>query len=145
MVSPRGALAQQMAPNCPLPVQIAVTFLESRCTRTTLSSPQTFYRYYNTPQNRTGRYLTTDVFTTNVEVIRKLALHQDWGNKAERMLMVTVPAGTPVYQGIVAPQVPIACYPGGGQQTFIADSRDPALVWTDGPSLTLQPFQCNQP
>ncbi|MFM8275888.1 MAG: hypothetical protein ACKN89_02660 [Cyanobium sp.] len=139
------ALAQQLAPNCPLPQEIAATFLNATCTKATLPAAQTFYRYFSSPQNRYGRYLTTDRFSTNVEVISKLALNQAWGNKAERELSVTLPAGTVVYQGIVGPQTPTSCYPGGAQQTFIENSKDPAIVWTDGPTLTLKPFQCNQP
>ena len=139
------ALAQQLAPNCPLPQDIAATFLNATCTKATLPAAQTFYRYFHSPQNRYGRYLTTDRFSTNVDVISKLALNQAWGNKAERELSVTLPAGTVVYQGIVGPQTPAACYPGGAQQTFIENSKDPAIVWTDGPALTLKPFQCNQP
>ncbi|MEB3361013.1 MAG: hypothetical protein VKI42_02680 [Synechococcaceae cyanobacterium] len=142
---PSAALAQQLAPNCPLPLEIAATFANATCTKTTLPAPQTFYRYFHSPQNRYGRYLTTDRFTTNVEVIRKLALNQAWGNRAERELSVTLPAGTVVFQGVVGPQTPVACYPGGAQQTFIENSKDPAIVWTDGPALTLLPFQCDQP
>ena len=131
--------------NCPLPVTIAATFKDSTCTKTTLPAAQTFYRYFHSPQNRYGRYLTTDRFGTNVDAISKLALHQDWGNRAERELSVTLPAGTVVYQGVVGPQTPASCYPGGAQQTFIENSKDPAIVWTDGPALTLLPFQCSQP
>jgi hypothetical protein len=134
--------APAAAPACPLPAEIAVTFLDSKCTKVVLSEPQTFVRYYHADTNKKGRYLTTDRLATNVEVIRRLALNQAWGNRAERMVMVTVPAGTVVYQGVVAPQAPVACYPGGGQQTFIENTRDPALVWADGPALTLQPFSC---
>ncbi|MFN6133356.1 MAG: hypothetical protein ACK46L_10725 [Synechococcaceae cyanobacterium] len=139
------ARAQTLGANCPLPVEIAATFANATCTKSTLAAPQTFYRYFHSPQNRYGRYLTTDRFTTNVEVIRKLALNQAWGNRAERELSVTLPAGTVVFQGVVGPQTPVACYPGGAQQTFIENSKDPAIVWTDGPALTLLPFECSQP
>ena len=145
LLPPAGALAQQLAPNCPLPQEIAATFANAACTKSTLPAAQTFYRYFHSPQNRYGRYLTTDRFTTNVEVIRKLALNQSWGNRAERELSVTLPAGTVVFQGVVGPQTPVACYPGGAQQTFIENSKDPAIVWTDGPALTLLPFECSQP
>lgn len=143
---PAGAArAQSLAPNCPLAPEIAATFANATCTKSTLAAPQTFYRYFHSPQNRYGRYLTTDRFSTNVDVIRKLALNQSWGNRAERELSVTLPAGTVVYQGVVGPQTPTSCYPGGAQQTFIENSKDPAIVWTDGPALTLLPFQCDQP
>ena len=145
VVSPRSAQAQELAPNCPLPVAIATTFANATCTKSTLPAAQSFYRYFHSSQNRYGRYLTTDRFSTNVEAIRKLALHQDWGNRAEQELKVTLPAGTVVYQGVVGPQTPVACYPGGAQQTFIENSKDPAIVWTDGPRLTLYTYQCSQP
>lgn len=148
-ISPLASLAgasAQTAPAaptaCPLPPEIAATFLESKCTRSTLTAPTTFFRYFSSDSNRKGRYLSTDQFKESTEVIRKLALNQAWGNQARRQLSVTLPAGTAIYQGIVAPQAPSACYPGGGQQTFIENSKDPAIVWTDGPELSWQPFSC---
>lgn len=144
--APRPTLAQdsttQLAPNCPLPVNLAATFLDSKCTKTVLTQPQTFYRHFSNDSNRYGRYLTTDRFTVNTDVIRGLALNQEWGNQATRTLMVTLPAGTVVYQGVVAPQTPSTCYPGGGQQTFIENSKDPQIVWVEGPPLTVKPFTC---
>jgi hypothetical protein len=141
-----GALAQESAPTattaCPLPANVAVTFLESKCTRVVLKEPTTFYRYFSSDSNRYGRYLTADRLTVNTEVIRSLALNQEWGNQATRSLSVTVPAGTAVYQGVVAPQTPSSCYPGGGQQTFIENSKDPQITWVEGPPLTVQPFSC---
>jgi hypothetical protein len=132
----------QTASTCPLPPEIAATFLESKCSKSTLTAPQTFYRYYSSDSNRKGRYLTTDQHGDSSQAIRNLALHQNWGNQARRQLSVTLPAGTVIYQGVVAPQAPSACYPGGGQQTFIENSKDPAIVWTDGPELSWQPFAC---
>lgn len=130
------------APNCPLPLEIAATFLNSQCKAVKLKMPQTFFRYHSTDQNKFGRYLTTDQYQTNAEVIRNLALNQSWGNQATTMLSVTLPAGTTVYQGIVGPQTPPTCYPGGGQQTFIVDSKDPAILWVSGPAMTIAPFSC---
>lgn len=133
----------QLAPNCPLPVNLAATFLDSKCTRTVLTRPQIFFRYFSTKDNRYGRYLTTDHgFRVNTEVIRALALNQEWGNKADKTLQVTLPSGTVVYQGVVAPQPPAACYPGGGQQTFIENSKDPRITWVEGPPLTVETFSC---
>jgi hypothetical protein len=141
------AMAQQesstpSATACPLPANVAVTFLESKCTRVVLTQPTTFYRYFSSDSNRYGRYLTTDQFSVNTQVIRALALNQEWGNQASRSLRVTLPAGMAVYQGVVAPQTPSACYPGGGQQTFIENSKDPAITWVEGAPLTVQPFPC---
>ena len=132
----------QTSPNCPLPDNIAITFLEAKCTKTVLTQPQTFYRHFSNDGNRYGRYLTTDRFSVNTDVIRALALNQEWGNQATRTLFVTLPAGTTVFQGVAAPQTPSACYPGGGQQTFIENSKDPQIVWVEGPPPTVKTFSC---
>jgi hypothetical protein len=144
-INRQRVFAQEAPSSCPLPTEIAVTFLSSKCKKVKLLMPQTFFRYYSNESNKKGRYLTTEQYQTNVEAIANLALDQTWGNKAEKMLSITLPAGTTVYQGIVAPQTQnlTSCYyAGGGQQTFIEDSKDPNLVWTEGPILTLQPFIC---
>jgi hypothetical protein len=46
------------------------------------------------------------------------------------------------YQGIVGPQAPATCYPGGGQQIFIKDSKDPNIQWSASQNLTVQSFSC---
>jgi hypothetical protein len=38
-----------------------------------LSQPQTFYHHFSNDSNRYGRYLTTDRFSVNTDVIRGLA------------------------------------------------------------------------
>ncbi len=139
-VSP--ALTQETSASCPLPQEIAVTFLDSKCEEIKLTAPQSFYRYYSQDSMRYGRYLTTDRFTKNVDVIRNLALKQEWGNKATTMITVTLPAGTTIYKGIVAPQEPTQCYPGMGVQVFIKDTRDPNIQWSAGESITVEPFSC---
>lgn len=128
--------------SCPLSADIAITFLESKCRAIVLAAPKTYYRYYSTDSNKFGRYLTTDRYERNVDAIRKLALKQSWGNQATMMLTVTVPAGTKVFEGTVAPQDPASCYGGGGQQTFIENTRDPNLVWSPGSPMQVEPFQC---
>lgn len=145
--NPRKISAQNLNPDCPLPAHvepsIAATFLDGKCQKVTLRMPQTFYRYYNADNTlKFDRYFTTNQYQTNAEAIAGLALDQAWGNKAQKMLSVTLPAGTVVYQGLVAPQEPASCYPGGGQQTFIVNSQDPTIQWTDGPDMGIQPFSC---
>ncbi|WP_088894395.1 hypothetical protein [Leptolyngbya ohadii] len=132
----------EISPTCPLRVDIAATFLRSECHKVVLTEPRTYYRYYSSDGNRYGRYLTTDRYDRNVDVIRNLALNQARGNQATLMMTVTVPAGTAVYKGIVAPQDPASCYVGGGQQTFIENTRDPNLVWSSGTPIQVEPFQC---
>lgn len=136
--------SQETTSSCPLPSDIAVTFLDSKCEAITLKQPQTYYRYYSSDSNKYGRYLTTEKYETNVEVIRKLALNQSWQppNKATLIEKVTLPAETKVYIGIVAPQTPAKCYPGGGKQVFIQDSKDTNIKWSDGENLVVKDFSC---
>lgn len=143
----QAVLAQEVPFSCSseLGAGIAVTFLNSECNKVSLGAPTTFYRYYSDNSNKYGRYLTTDNDQTNVEVIQELALNQDWGNKATFKETVTLPAGTTVYQGIVAPQTPASCYPGGGNQTFIQNSKDPNIIWSDAGNMVVEPFSCQIP
>ena len=141
------AQAEEMSYDCNLPEEIAITFLEGKCKESTLEEPITFYRYYTLNEDGTekykyGRYLTTDKFDNNGEVIIKLALDQCWGNKANLIETVTSPEVTTVYQGITGPQNPPECYPGGGQQTFIVDSRDPDIIWSEGEQIEQTYSQC---
>ena len=138
----QSVLAQETTINCNLPESIAITFLDAQCTERVLDEPETFYRYYSQSQYIKGRYLTTDKYDLNTEAIRKLALKQEWGNKATTIMTVTLPEGTTVYQGIAGPQTPSECYPGGGQQTFIPDSRNPAIEWSEGQSIAVESFSC---
>ena len=136
------AIAQTVSSSCPLPADIAITFLNSECKEVKLEKAQDFYRYFGNSVSKYGRYLTSDQYTTNSEAIKKLALNQDWGNPASKKVTVTLPAGMTVYQGIAAPQNPATCYPGGGQQIFIKDSRDATIKWSDGEDVTIQSFCC---
>ena len=141
------AQAEEISYDCNLPEDIAITFLEGKCTEITLEEPTTFYRYYTLNEDGTekykyGRYLTTDKFDNSTDVIVKLALDQNWGNKANLIETVTLPEGTTVYQGITGPQNPPDCYPGGGQQTFIIDSRDVNIIWSDGEKIDEIEFSC---
>jgi hypothetical protein len=144
LLNPPIARAQQATSECPLPNEIAITFLNSKCKEVKLEEPRTVYRYYSSDGNKYGRYLTTKKYKTNIEVIKYLALNQSWQppNQATMIEKVTLPAGTTVYEGIVAPQTPAKCYPGGGQQTFIQDSRDPNIKWSDGENLVVKEFSC---
>jgi hypothetical protein len=143
IVQAQSTTTSPTSATCPLPTGIAVTFLRSECRAVVLAAPKTYYRYYSTDANKFGRYLTTDRYERNIDVIKNLALKQEWGNQATMMLTVTVPSGTTVFEGIVAPQDPQSCYGGGGQQTFIEDSKNPNLVWSSGTSMKkVEPFQC---
>ncbi|MEH2054704.1 MAG: hypothetical protein V7K97_00695 [Nostoc sp.] len=142
LVNSPQVFAQEVSSLCPLPSDIAVTFLHSKCQEVKIEQPQTFYRYYSNSGNKYGRYLTTNKYKTNVAVIKNLALNQAWGNEATMIETITLPAGTITYQGIVGAQAPVKCYPGGAQQTFIKDSQDPNIKWSEGQNLIVKKFSC---
>ena len=136
---------------CPLPKELkglAVTFLNSKCQEVKLTEPQTFYRYYSNNGahgNKYGRFLTTDRYDKSSEAIRKLALNQEWGNKATMREKIILPAGMIVYQGLAAPQQPQKCYPGKGEQTLIENSHTPGIKWIFDQELEqASPFVCPQ-
>lgn len=139
------ASAETSLPSCPLPIKVAITFSNAQCRAVKLQMPQTFFRYYSNEEHKKGNYLTTEQYSTNVEAMVRLALPPNFQNKATKMVSVTLPAGITVYQGFVAPQSPVSCYIGGGQQTFIRneDLNNPNIKWTDGPDTFVEEFNCS--
>ncbi len=138
------AVAQQKTCTDMLGATDAATFKDSSCTEVKLTKATTFYRYHDNDGNKYGRFLTTSKYNNNVDTIKNLALNQSWTNpnKANKIITVTIPAGNYVYQGIVAEQPPKTCYPGGGQQTFIKDTRDTKITWSASQDITVKPFTC---
>jgi hypothetical protein len=120
--------------------EVAKSFTGEKCTLVKLTTATTFYRHYSDEAKKSGIYLSTTKYTTNVDAIKKLALQQDWGNKATKVASVTLPTGTATVQGTAAPQAPSTCYPGGGQQTVI--SNPDSFTWSAGQNLTVQTFTC---
>ncbi|MDF5712731.1 MAG: hypothetical protein PUP93_02305 [Rhizonema sp. NSF051] len=127
---------------CPIPdsvsdqATVVASFLNSECTKQTLTQDTTFYRYYNDDNTYLfGRYLTTNFYDssdtkTTLDVIRELALAQYFGpppNLAQLRERVTLPPGLDVYIGTTGPQSPSACYPGGAEQVFVENTRTPGI------------------
>lgn len=121
---------------------VAASFKDSKCTEVKLTKATTFYRHHTDDKDQKGRYLSANRYTNNVDAIKTLALNQLWGNKATKITFVSLPSGTVTYQGIVAPQDPATCYPGGGQQTFIVNSKDTSIQWSASQNLTVKTFVC---
>ncbi|MBP5974791.1 hypothetical protein HW132_19145 [Brasilonema sp. CT11] len=142
---------------CPVPDSISdqatviASFLNSECTKQTLTQETTYYRYYNNDNTyKFGRYLTSNFYDssngkTTLDVIQELALAQYFGpppNLAQLRETVTLPAGLDVYIGIAGPQPPNVCYPGGATQAFIENTRTPGVSFVfdgnvpDGSSLS---------
>jgi hypothetical protein len=53
------AIAQTVSSSCPLPADIAITFLNSECKEVKLENAQDFYRYFGNNVSKYGRYLTS--------------------------------------------------------------------------------------
>ena len=115
------------AVQCAAPADTANTFQESKCASVTLLYDLKLTRVFSNDRALQGRYLTTTCLLTPRYAIRKLALKREWGNRATKLVEVTVPAGTTIYIGIARFQDPPALYPGGAQQTVVEDPGK--LLW----------------
>lgn len=114
------------AVQCAAPAKYVNTFQNAKCVEVTLRNDLKLMRVFSS-DNAQGTYFTTTCLMSPRYAIRKLALKQEWGNRATKIVEVTVPAGTTIYIGIAAFQDPEALYPGGAQQTVVVDLRK--LVW----------------
>lgn len=121
---------------------VAKSFKDSKCTEVKLTKATTYHRHHTGDNDQKGRYLSSNKYTSNLDAIKNLALRADWGNKATKITSVILPIGTVTYQGIVASQEPSGCYPGGGQQTFIINSKDTAIQWSASQDLIVKTFTC---
>lgn len=151
---------------CPIPdsvgdqATVITSFLDSECTKQTLTQETTYYRYYNNDNTyRFGRYLTANFYDssnakTTLDAIRELALAQYFGpppNLAQLRERVSLPAGLDVYVGIAGPQSPSTCYPGGATQVFIENTRTPGVSFVfdgnvpDGGSLPANCYTIAKP
>jgi hypothetical protein len=117
---------------------VIASFLNSTCTKQTLTEETTYYRYYNNDNTyRFGRFLTANFYDssnnkTTLDAIGELALAQYFGpppNLAQLREKVTLPPGLDVYIGIAGPQPPDVCYPGGATQAFIENTRTPGIAF----------------
>ena len=118
-----GAAAVQ----CAAPAKYVDTFQNAKCVEVTLQYDLKLMRVFSNDNARLGTYFTTTCLLSPRYAIRKLALKREWGNRATKIVEVTVPAGTTIYIGIAAFQDPETLYPGGAQQTVVVDISK--LVW----------------
>ena len=128
------------------------------CTLQNLAQDITFYRYYsfpNLPDMNKGRYLTTDLFDLNSQVIVALALFPfqpfpQFQNFAYYREQVLVKAGTDLYVGTTGPQPSTdvgSCYAGGAAQYFFAGenvSSNPSITFSSAQALTKDTRYPNQ-
>jgi hypothetical protein len=132
LVLPGMVHAQQVSngpdnPQCPAPSRYVSTFQDSKCVAVTLQYELKLVRVFSNDSSKQGHYLTTTAILSRSYAIRRLALKQEWGNRATKQVEATVPIGTTIYIGIAAPQEPQELYPGGAQQTVVEDLT--GVIW----------------
>jgi hypothetical protein len=127
LILPTAGRAQDVNPQCPAPAMYVATFQDSKCVAVTLQYDLKLTRVFSGDKSEQGHYFTTTPLLSRSYAIRRLALKKEWGNLATTQIEATVPTGTTIYIGIVAPQNPQAMYPGGAQQTVIVDLT--GIVW----------------
>ena len=115
------------AVQCAAPAKYVDTFQNAKCLVVTLQYDLKLTRVFSSDNAKVGTYFTTTCLLSPRYAIRKLALKQQWGNRATKIVEVTVPAGTTIYIGIAAFQDPEVLYPGGAQQTVVVDLN--SVVW----------------
>jgi hypothetical protein len=134
------------------------SFAGYQCSLETLSQDTIFFRYYSFPSAPTiniGRYLTTDFFNLNSDVIVKLALYPfppnpQFQNFAYYREEVLVKANTDIFVGLAGPQPPGnlgSCYAGGAAQYFYAGdnvSNNPSITFSGGVAITKDTRYPNQ-
>jgi hypothetical protein len=117
------------------------TFANLQYREVKTTAPMVVYRSFSVLANLRGRFLSTQLFVTPAQAVRRQALDQSWynTNAATFVADVTIPAGYTIYvgkvaaidQGIFARQPVPSLYPGGATQVVVLNSRDPALVYTN--------------
>jgi hypothetical protein len=111
----------------PLKPHDAATFDGGSYQKVVTDQPTTLYRVYGGGARRLGGFWTRSEPTDLAQARRDLALNPAWGNTGDKVVEVTVPAGTTFYEGTAAAQ-PTAggTLPGGGNQIFFKDDPPPA-------------------
>jgi RHS repeat-associated protein len=105
----------------PLADEIAATFRGGSYSSITLSTDVVLYRSWGGRAGELGQYWTRTRPTGPLQSQLDSALDPAWGNTAERVAVIRVPAGTTIYQGAAAPQriAGGGSLLGGGSQVFI--------------------------
>ncbi|NTV15099.1 MAG: hypothetical protein HGA96_14410 [Desulfobulbaceae bacterium] len=100
----------------PLADDIANTFRSGSYTARNLSNPTTLYRVMGDSGNPTGSYWTSTKPLGPLQAVIDLALDQNWGNTATKVVQAEIPAGTRIYEGAAAAQRGLV---GGTNQVYI--------------------------
>ncbi|SDZ34833.1 hypothetical protein SAMN05444416_1241, partial [Thermoactinomyces sp. DSM 45892] len=103
------------------------TFTKSQYRTVVTNEEITLYRVYGNKEGergalKVGSFATTSPAKSRVQVQRDSALLPEWGNTMEKEVTITIPKGTTINIGKVAPQTAKDTgieYPGGGDQILL--------------------------
>ena len=125
----------------PLAIDDAATFMNLQYREIRTTAPMVVYRSFSLSANLRGRFLSSQLFATATQAVRRQALDQTWynTNAATFVADVTIPANyvvyvgkvAAIYQGIYARERVPSLYPGGATQVVVRWSRDPALLYSN--------------
>jgi len=123
------------APACPLAnvtgyggkditKQVQDAFKGGKFNVNTYKKPTTLYRCAGNASGKVGGWWSQTVPTTSSSIMKQEAISTDWGtSKLNNCYQVTIPAGTPLTEGVAGPQPQGSSHvQGGGQQTFLPQS-----------------------
>ncbi len=117
------------------------TFANLQYREVKTTAPVVVYRSFSVLANLRGRFLSTQLFATAAQAVRRQALDLTWynTNAATFVADVTIPKDytiyvgkvAAIYQGIFERQPVPSLYPGGATQVVVLNSRDSALVYSN--------------
>ncbi|MEK9802688.1 MAG: hypothetical protein VW475_04680, partial [Curvibacter sp.] len=108
----------------PLGAKVAATFRSGTYTELLAAEPTTLYRVWGGKAGEIGPFWTSTPPSGPLQSTIDSALNKSWGNTAEYVTRIQVPAGTRVFTGVAASQGGLV---GGGNQIFIL-KVDPAWI-----------------
>jgi hypothetical protein len=100
----------------PLSAGVASTFRGASYREVTYDQVTTLYRVYGGKSGQMGSFWTATPPTGALRSRIDLALNPQWGNTANQVVRIDVPAGVRMYEGYAASQGGLV---GGGTQVFI--------------------------
>ena len=114
----------------PLGAEVASTFRSGAYTQEVVQQETTLYRVYGGKAGSIGSYWTDVPPNGPLQSVEDSALNPAWGNSAQYVSTIQVPAGTTIYRGFAAPQ-PLTgggSLIGGGSQVYIPKVNPDWLV-----------------
>jgi hypothetical protein len=106
----------------PLPESIANTFRSGTYKEVITTESTTLYRVIGDNGSVTGGYWSRTKPQGPLQSVIDLALDQNWGNTATRVVEMEVPVGTRIFEGVAAPQRGLT---GGGNQVYFDKDLNP--------------------